>query len=266
MPGFCNVEAMDPGALDYIMARVPVDGIWGIAGRLAKRLNALGIFTVADLRDADPVMIRHKFSVVVQRTVLELRGIPAIELETARADKKQVIYSRSFSQPVTSAAEMTQVMSQYAQQIAIRLGKAGQLAKIMTVFAGTSHFNPNASSFPSATVKLPAPTADPVQLSRAAIAAIRPLLVHGVPYARAGVMLTDLSLAGPQPAFEEFISVAERRNLGGLLGDVLAKHGPGSIGLGRSGMLAPPVWTMKREHQSPRYTTEWDELLVVKAA
>ncbi|NKX56352.1 DUF4113 domain-containing protein [Arthrobacter mobilis] len=24
-------------------------------------------------------------------------------------------------------------------------------------------------------------------------------------------------------------------------------------------------WTMARRHQSPRYTTEWDELLVVRA-
>ena len=43
------------------------------------------------------------------------------------------------------------------------------------------------------------------------------------------------------------------------------RFGTGSIGLGRAGMVEAPDWGMKREALSPRYTTEWDELLVVKA-
>ncbi len=135
----------------------------------------------------------------------------------------------------------------------------------MTVFAGTSVFNERASSFPSRTVKLPAPTADPVLLSKAAIAAMEDQLEEGVPYARAGVMLTDLSTAGVQPQFDEFVSVHERRNIGDLLGKIKDKYGATSIGLGRAGMMAPPDWTMARKHSSPRYTTDWHELLLVKA-
>ncbi|WP_026533869.1 Y-family DNA polymerase [Arthrobacter sp. H14] len=265
MGGVCNVETMDPGHVDLIMSRVPVTGIWGVAGRLGKKLNALGIFTIRDLRDADPVMVRRKFSVVLQRTVLELRGTPCIQLETVRAEKKQTIFSRSFSTPVTTIAGMHQVMSLYAQQAAVRLAKDGQLARIMTVFAGTSAFHQHASSFPSVTVKMPTPTADPVLLSKAAIAAMENELVEGIPYARAGVILTDLSPAGAQPTFDEFVTVHEQRRIGELLGKVKDKYGPTSIGLGRAGMMGPPDWTMARNHSSPRYTTEWDELAVVKA-
>lgn len=263
--GVCNLETMPDGAVEHIMSRVPVTGLWGVAGRLGKRLNAMGIYTVADLRDADPVMIRKRFSVVLQRTVLELNGVPCIPMETERADKQQMIFSRSFAQPVTSLEGMRQVMSMYAQSAAIRLSKAGQIAKVLTVFAGTSHFNDRESSFPSAVVKLPAPTADPVILSKAAIAAMEPQMVEGVRYARAGVMLTDLRPAGAQPAFEEFVSVHEKRDIGGLLGSVRDKYGTASIGLGRAGMNVQPDWTMARKRRSPRYTTEWDELLVVKA-
>lgn len=46
--------------------------------RLTKRLRGLGIWTAKDLRDANEVRIRDKFSVVQMRTVLELRGIPCI--------------------------------------------------------------------------------------------------------------------------------------------------------------------------------------------
>ena len=43
-------------------------------------------------------------------------------------------------------------------------------------------------------------------------------------------------------------------------------YGRGSIGLGHGGIRGGPDWTMKREMLSPRYTTHWDELPVVKAA
>lgn len=266
MNGVCNLDTMPPADVDTIMSRVPVTGIWGIAGRLGKRLNAMGIFTIKDMREADPVLIRKKFNVVVQRTVLELRGIPCIELETTRADRKQTIFSRSFSTPVTSVEEMHQVLSLYAQSAAVRLARDKQLAKIMTVFAGTSHFNERASSFPSVTVKLPTPTADPVILTKAAVNALDGELIEGVPYARAGVMLTGLSPAGAEPTFDEFVSVHEHREIGDLMGRIKDKYGSTSIGLGAAGMLKPPDWTMSRKHQSPRYTTEWDELPIVKAS
>lgn len=75
------------------------------------------------------------------------------------ATKQQLIFSRSFSTPVTSAARMHEVMSIYAQQAVVRLARDHQQAGITTCFPGTSHFNDKAVSFPSVTLKLPAPTA-----------------------------------------------------------------------------------------------------------
>lgn len=266
LQGVCSWDTLPAGHAQAIMSKVPVTGIWGIAGRTGKKLNALGIFTIADLKAADPAAMRKKFSVLMQRTIMELNGIPCIPLETEIATKQQLIFSRSFSKPVTSAARMHEVMAIYAQQAAIRLAKDHQQAKLMTCFAGTSHFNDRASSFPSATVKLAAPTADPVLLSKAATGALEGLIVDGVPYARAGVMLTDLSPAGAAPQLPMFTTAHEEKHIGALLGDIMDRFGTGAIGLGRAGMVRPPDWGMKRDSLSPRYTTEWDELPVVKAA
>lgn len=115
-------------------------------------------------------------------------------------------------------------------------------------------------------MKLPASTADPVLLTKAAVAALEGQIVDGMPYARAGVTLTDLRPAGAQPQLPEFATAHEEKRIGELLGDVMDKFGTGSIGLGRAGMVEAPDWSMKRQALSPRYTTEWDELLVVKAA
>ena len=267
MGGVCNLDTMPAGAVDTIMSRVPVTGLWGVASRIGRKLNAMGIYTVADLRAADPVMIRSRFSVVLQRTVLELNGTPCVPMESERADKKQMIFSRSFSTPVTTQEEMRQVMSVYAQKAAVRLAKEHQVARILNVFAGTSHFNDRESSFPSASVRLEVPTADPVILTRAAVQAMDAQMVEGIRYARAGVMLTDLSPAGAQPVLDPFETVHEKRAIGELLGKVTGKYGASAIGLGLAGLNSvTPDWTMTRKFSSPRYTTEWDELPIVKAS
>lgn len=264
--GVCNLDTMDPDVVETIMSRVPVTGLWGVGAKLGKRLHALGIRSVADLKAADPALIRSRFSVTLQRTVLELNGTSCLPLEEERADRQQLIFSRSFSVPVTTAAEMRQVMSIYAQQAAARLEREGQHARVLTAYAGTSHFSQKAASFPSVTVRLQSPTSDPVVLTRAAVGALEDSIVEGVPYTKAGVMLSGLSDAGAQPVFDEFVSAHEHRHIGELLGKVADKYGAASIGLGLAGLSsAKPDWTMSRKFSSPRYTTEWDELPVVKA-
>ncbi|CEA07969.1 hypothetical protein BN1051_01303 [Arthrobacter saudimassiliensis] len=69
-----------------------------------------------------------------------------------------------------------------------------------------------------------------------------------------------------QPVLDAFEPVHEKRRIGSLLGAVTDKYGPSALGLGLAGMRSQqPDWTMTRRIASPRYTTEWTELPVVKA-
>ena len=263
--GVCHWESVPLTQRNHLLSSLPVNEIWGVAGRLTKRLNAMGIWTILDLSRANPVVIRDKFNVVLMRTVLELQGKPCIPMEEERVGRDQLIFSRSFSTPITSKADMRQVMSLYAQQASARLAKHNLQAKQLTAFAGTSHFNQHDTAYPSVSVPLPMPTADPLLLARAAFALI-PRIVEGVKFARAGIMVTDLRPSGTQSPLELFENPHEERHIGQLLEDVSKKYGRGSIGLGAGGVKGGPDWTMKREMLSPRYTTHWDELLLVKAS
>jgi DNA polymerase V len=79
-------------------------------------------------------------------------------------------------------------------------------------------------------------------------------------------MLTDLSPAGAAPRLPIFATAHEEKHIGALLGDIMDRFGTGAIGLGRAGMVEAPDWGMKRLAVFPRYTTEWYELPIVKAA
>ncbi|MFK0007763.1 Y-family DNA polymerase [Paenarthrobacter sp. NPDC090520] len=263
--GVCRWDSVPAEQRAALMSRLSVIEIWGVATRLTKRLNAIGIFTISDLARADPVAIRDKFSIVMMRTVLELQGTPCIPMEEERIGRDQLIFSRSFSTPITTAAGLRQVMSVYAQMASARLAKHTLQAKVLTAFAATSHFNPTEKSFPTTCVVLPAPTADPVLLTKAAHALL-PHLHDGVKYVRAGIMVTDLRPTGNQKPLEIFENPHEERGIGTLLEDVTKRYGRGSIGLGHAGIRGGPDWTMKRDMLSPRYTTHWDELPLVKAA
>jgi len=263
--GVCLWESVPADVREGLMGRLPVDEVWGIAGRLSKRLNVLGIFTVLDLIRADPVMIRDKFSVVLMRTVLELRGTPCIPMEEERIGRDQLIFSRSFATPVATAAGLREVLSIYGQQASARLSKHGLQAKVLTAFAATSPFRVNEQAYPSVCVSLPMPTADPLLLTKAAHALL-PHIREGLKYAKAGLMLTDLRPTGNQPPLEPFENRHEERGIGPLLEDVGRRFGRGSIGLGHAGIRSGLDWTMKRDMRSPRYTTHWDELPLVKAA
>jgi DNA polymerase V len=127
--GVCRWDSVPAEHQEALMARLPVIEIWGVATRITKRLNAVGIQSILDLQRADPVRIRERFSVVMMRTVLELQGTPCIALEEARIGRDQLIFSRSFSTPVTTARAVRQVLSVYAQMASGRLARhkpAGQ--------------------------------------------------------------------------------------------------------------------------------------------
>ncbi|MFI2566218.1 Y-family DNA polymerase [Paenarthrobacter sp. NPDC018779] len=263
--GVCRWDSVPADQREALMSRLSVIEIWGIATRLTKRLNAIGIFSILDLVRADPVKLRDKFSIVVMRTVLELQGTPCIPMEEEQIGRDQLIFSRSFSTPITTAAQLRQVLSVYGQMASARLAKHDLQAKLLTAYAATSVYNPNDKSFPTVTVRLPMPTSDPVLLTKAAHALV-PKFQEGTKYAKAGIMVTDLRPTGNQKPLEIFENRHEERGIGPLLEQVSKRYGRGSIGLGHAGIRGGPDWSMKRGLLSPRYTTRWDELPLVKAA
>ena len=268
--GVCVQDLMDPSVLARIKSLVPATDVWGVGRKTGAKLAGMGIESIADLEAADPMLIRRKFSVVLQRTVFELNGQRCIGPVEERSDKGQVMFTRSFSSPVRTREAMEEVMSIYAQKAAARLAKEGRYASLLTVMAGTSRFAQGEASFPSTQVRLPKPTRDPILLTRLAVAAMNGLMHTGVDYVRGGVILSGLSDSPGEAQLDLFGQGGndpehEPVNVSGVVQDISARFGAKAIGLGRAGIAQAPSWSMKREHISQRYTTEWDELPLVKA-
>ena len=193
------------GDWDQLIATTPdvLDGIdvaevWGVGRRLTRRLQGMNITTAGDLSRADPARIRHHFSVLLQRTVLELRGVPAIELDDFDAisgsRKQQIMCSRMFGHPITGLPDLSAAVATYAQQATMRLRRQGSLTGMLTVFIATSPYSQGYQARTGGVI-LPDPADDPLTIARAAVGTLPRMIDPHARYVRAGVMLANLTSA-----------------------------------------------------------------------
>lgn len=266
----CHFGAYSPAQQNRILDSLPTTEIWGVAGRTGQKLTALGIHTARDLRDADARAIRKKFSVVLQRTVMELRGVSCMPLEAVLPTRKdQLIYSRSFSRKLTLPDEMAQVVALYAQRVSGRLRAQDTVAGSVSVWAATGWADTGTPPHSAHVVApLPTPTDDPILIARAAatiLPKLFPASLPGVRYARLGVVLSELCDPSTLNVLDLFAPDFEGHRVGATIDQINARLGNGTIGVGRGGMKLPSTWEMKRSLLSKRATTHWDELITVTA-
>lgn len=95
------VDLSDPARQRKLLALLPVEEVWGVGRRLTRQLQAMGIHTALQLADCDTRLARKTFSVVLERTIRELRGESCLQWEDEAAAKEQIICSRSFGQRLT---------------------------------------------------------------------------------------------------------------------------------------------------------------------
>jgi DNA polymerase V len=93
--GVCDLS--DEAERAAWMVGISVGEVWGIGRASLARLTAMGVDTVADLRDLDPRPARASLTVVGERIIHELRGRSCLPLEIVPARRKGCAVTRSFS-------------------------------------------------------------------------------------------------------------------------------------------------------------------------
>lgn len=259
------VDLSDMDRQRKLMAALPVEDVWGVGRRLTKRLESMGIKTVLQLADTDIGFIRKHFSVVLERTVRELRGQPCLELEEFPSVKQEIICSRSFGSRITEYEEMREAICSYAARAAEKLRNEHQHCRFISAFVKTSPFTINEPYYGnSASVTLLTPTQDSRDIIGAATRCLDVIWKNGHRYQKAGVMLGDFYSQGVAQLnlFDENPPRKNSQKLMNVLDYLNAKNGHGTLYFAGQGIQQQ--WQMKREMLSPRYTTRYADLPIVK--
>jgi DNA polymerase V len=264
----CNLEILNPEERDAVFAATAVNEVWGVGRQITKQLNAGGIHTALDLTRLDAATVRSKWSVVLERTVRELQGMPCIELEHSPAAKKEIACTRSFGHYVLEQKHLAEAITEFASRAAEKLRKQNGLAGQVLVFIRTSPFRPDPQYSRSLVIPLRRPSADTATLVSAALAGLRHVYKPGFKYAKAGVMLLELqpdSMQQHELDLEDD-NVEDRGKLMSALDGLNQRFGKGTVLMASAGVEGNHrVWSMKQERRTPGYTTRWEDMPVARA-
>lgn len=161
---------------------------------------------------------------------------------------------------------ITQALVTHLGRAAEKLRKQGSAASSVTVFIHTNRHKRSPTGelakqyYGSQSVELPRPSNATPELVNYAVAALKRAFKFGYEFQKVGVMLTglvpadhlqaDLFRAGPDARMIELSATVDKLN---------CRHGRDRIRLASAGY--DPSWHHKRQWMSPRYTTQWEDIL-----
>jgi len=272
----CHLGDVSQQVLQDLFGATEVGNVWGVGRRMTARLNEGGIRTVLDLVNADVAMLRRQFSVVLEKTVLELRGTRCMDVDHEPAAQQQMMCSRSFGSPVTELPGLVEVASQFASRVAEKARQQQAAAGAVHVFISTSPFRQHDRQHsPSVTLPLVRPSADTRVIVGTAVRAIQQMYRPGFNYAKAGVMLVDLRPQGQQQGELDLFgagdavsgaSSAAPSRLMDAVDTLNRRFGRDAVGVAsaqhqsQNGQHAG-----KQQRRSPRYTTRLEEIVTAQA-
>lgn len=263
-----NLGTLSEAELEKVLDATPLEEIWGIGPRIAKKLQDEGLQTALDVRQMDPAMAGRRWSVTVERTIRELQGTPCIDLEHEPAPKQEIACTRSFGRPVTTLEDLAEAVSEFASRAAQKLRQQDGKANEVLTFIRTSPFRANDQQYSrSVIVPLRSPTGDSALIANAALLGLKRIYRPGFNYCKAGVMLLGLQDGSiEQQELDLDPAPVDRSELMGTLDRLNERYGRSTVLLASSGVKKERRnWVMKQERRTPRYTTHWEEMAVARS-
>jgi DNA polymerase V len=246
--------------VNALLAKLPVDDVWGIGRRYAVMLKSHGIANALQLKRADLEWIHRKMTVMGERLVRELRGEPCFAIEETPASRKSIVSSRSFGMPVTSIDDLREALAMYATTAAAKLRVLKSLVSRVSIFITTNRFGSAPRYAECAGLELTEPTADTRVLVKVTGNLLNRIYREGFKYVKAGVCFTDITAANARQLSLFTCSNGRSRSdsLMYALDELNEKFGRNTIKTAAEGVNH--CWHMRQSKRSNRFTTRWDEL------
>lgn len=259
------VDLRDPSRREKLLKITPVEDVWGIGRKMTVHLTSMAITTAWDLAQADATTLRQRFSVIIERTSRELKGISCLGLEDAAPAKQEICTSRSFGKRLHDLPPILEAVTAYATRAAKKLRQQKSVCKQLRISLRTGLFNPDEAKYANGILYvLPYPTDDTRLIIEAAQACMAKLYRPGFSYAKAEVMLLELCQRN-ECTMDLFTPAQPERTeqLMTVLDQINTRWGRGTLHPAR--LKENAEWSMQRKFLSPAYTTNLTQLFTARA-
>lgn len=280
--GICLLTQTDQ--IETVLERMDPADVWGIGRKSAEKLAAASIQTTLQLKRADPKWMRKYFTVTGERILMELNGIPCLDVEDIVTPRQSMQVTRTFARGITDFELLREKIAGFATRIAEKMRHHGLVTRTIGVYVRTNKFKDGSPQYRnSGLCPLPFATNDDFTLIKACTKILESLYRPGFSFHKAGVTVHDLTPARATGAvqlslFEE--PEAENPKSKERVGDLMKamdtlnqRFGRGTLQMASCGIQrrrnlgeAGTKKNALQGHQlrkSPAYTSKWTELPVV---
>lgn len=261
-----GVSLFDAAAWKEEQSTLSVGSIWGIGRKTSAKLGREGIMTVKELLERDASYYRRAFGVQGERLYRELAG-EAVDLvaKDSIAPEHSLMSTRSFSKVLHDQRVILESLSYHAARLGEKLRKRGLVAGEIRVLLAPGRRSDFVLRRSVACAILDVPTNETKQMVSVVRTIMRDLYDSEVPYKRAGVVASRLvpesALSGS--LFATTATTRSEKKIDTVVDALNQKFGLDSVRLGTQ--LGAKSWDAARAYHSPRYTTDWSELVLIKA-
>ena len=246
--------------IDNILKDFDIADVWGVGRQLSKLYIKNGIDNAYKLKNISNTWVKKSTNVLGAKTVMELRGIPCIDLETEATRRKSCCVSRSFGKKVESLDKLKESITTHCLNAAEKIRTDKQTTRAVTIFIRTSPFDKNRKYYSnSITIELPVATNNSIELVKTAISGLGKIYKYGYFYQKAGVILSKLRDAS-EKELNLLAPILENKSqpLMRAIDFTNAKYGRNAISIAQAGISND--WKMRREHSSRIDTASFDFL------
>jgi DNA polymerase V len=251
------------------LQNTPIGEVWGVGRQYAEKLIELNaVFTAFDLtKKSEEWAHKNLGGVVGVRLLKELKGETASEMKDELVVKKMIATTRMFGSPVKNIGDIKEAIATYTSRAAEKLRRQRSAANTISVFvvpkeqSHNTYFRhgPTLSSY----ITLPVATSATNELIKPAVQLVDKLYEQGRIYKKAGVMLSGLV---PDSTIQANLFLPDTKNcerkLMDMIDNINFSQRDDVLKFAASGTKRD--WKMRQELRSPRYTTRWEEMFVVK--
>lgn len=240
-----------------------VDDVWGVGRQLSKRLQTKGCKTAFDFTQLPDVWVKKNFSVVEARLKRDLEGIPTLKLDEIVTQKKMIATTRSFDYSYSDIEYIKERVSTFAVSCAEKLRKQGSSCHVIIVMLKSDKHKKELEQHRTSTsVNLTYPTSSSLIISNCAISALMSIFKKGIQYKKAGVIVTGLVPIDNHQLHLFDAENPKHQPLMKSIDSLNAKYKNNKIRIANQDLKR--TWKMRQDRLSPRYTTNINDIIVVK--
>jgi len=246
--------------IDESLKNFHISDIWGVGKQLSKLYIKNGIDTALKLKNISNSWVKKSTNVLGAKTVMELRGVSCINLETKESKRKSCCVSRSFGKKVASLEKLQESITTHCLNATEKIRNDNQTARSVTIYIRTSPFDKNRKYYSnSIAIDLPVATSNSLELVKTAINGLKKIYKYGYFYQKAGIILSKLAESS-ENELNLLAPIMENKSqtLMKAIDFTNAKYGKNAISIAQAGVNNS--WKMRREHSSKIDTASFDFL------